>query len=177
MVFFLQTTLEPARSPLRNKRTVAAGAQLQRVELKESTQPSKPQRKRRLQWGVQGQTVVETHGKRHPAGPSSVDWFLLLKTYGKYIGAIAFVDDYNAWVMGPSAEANKEGSQAIIGRALDRRGGAESRSKGDKIVMIHTTRRPDRISTRPFSIKGEAIAPKEPAKILGVIMDSGLRYA
>jgi hypothetical protein len=91
-------------------------------------------------------------------------------------GAMAFVDDYNAWVTGPSAEANREGIQTIINRALEweRRSGATF--EGDKTVIIHFTRRPDRTSTRPFTIKGEAIAPKETAKILGVIMDSELRY-
>jgi endonuclease/exonuclease/phosphatase family metal-dependent hydrolase/ribonuclease HI len=91
-------------------------------------------------------------------------------------GSMAFVDDYNAWVTGPTAEANREGIQAIIDRAMEweRRSGATF--EGDKTVIIHFTRRPDRTSTRPFSIKGEAIAPKETAKILGVIMDSGLRY-
>ena len=91
-------------------------------------------------------------------------------------GAMAFVDDYNAWVTGPSAEANREGVQAIIDRAIEweRRSGATF--EGDKTVIIHFTRRPDRTSTRPFTIKGEVIAPKETAKILGVIMDSGLRY-
>jgi hypothetical protein len=91
-------------------------------------------------------------------------------------GSMAFVDDYSAWVTGPSAEANREGIQAIIDRAMDweRRSGATF--EGEKTVIIHFTRRPDRVSSRPFSIKGEAIAPKETAKILGVIMDSGLRY-
>jgi hypothetical protein len=56
----------------------------------------------------------------------------------------------------------------------------ERRSKatfeGDKTVIIHFTRWPDQTSTRPLTIKGEAIAPKETAKILGVIIDLGLRY-
>lgn len=91
-------------------------------------------------------------------------------------GSMAFVDDYSAWVTGPSAEANREGIQTIIDGAMDweRRSGATF--EGEKTVIIHFTRRSDRVSTRPFTIKGEAIAPKETAKILGVIMDSGLRY-
>ena len=91
-------------------------------------------------------------------------------------GSIAFVDDYNAWVTGSSADANREGIQAIIDKAMDweRRSGATF--EGKKTAIIHFTRRHDRISTRPFTIKGEAIAPKEATKILGVVMDSGLRY-
>ena len=34
-------------------------------------------------------------------------------------GSMAFVDDYSAWVTGPSAEANREGIQSIIDRAID----------------------------------------------------------
>jgi hypothetical protein len=92
-------------------------------------------------------------------------------------GSMAFVDDYNAWVTGPLAKANREGIQAIINRAMEweRRSGATF--EGDKTVIIHFTRRLDRTSTRPFTIRGEAIAPKETAKILGVIMDSELWYA
>jgi hypothetical protein len=89
---------------------------------------------------------------------------------------MAFVDNYNAWVIGPSAEVNREGIQAIINRAIEweRRSGATF--EGDKTVIIHFIRRLDRTSTRPFTIKGKAIAPKETAKILGVIMDLGLWY-
>ena len=48
--------------------------------------------------------------------------------------------------------------------------------EGKKTVIVHFTRLPDRITTRPFTNKGEAIARKETVKILGVIIDSGLRY-
>ena len=34
-------------------------------------------------------------------------------------GSMAFVDDYTAWVTGPTAEANREGIQAIIDEALN----------------------------------------------------------
>ncbi|RKK31995.1 hypothetical protein BFJ69_g18777, partial [Fusarium oxysporum] len=63
-------------------------------------------------------------------------------------GSIAFVDDYSAWVTGPTVEDNREGIQAII----------------------------DRTSRIPFTIKGDVIKPKRKAKILGVIMDAGLRF-
>jgi hypothetical protein len=92
-------------------------------------------------------------------------------------GSIAFVDDFSAWVTGPSAEANREGIQAIIDRAVDWEKRSGATFEGEKTVIIHFTRRPNRVSTRSFTIKGEAIEPKETAKILGVIMDSELRYA
>jgi hypothetical protein len=89
---------------------------------------------------------------------------------------MAFVDDHNAWVTGPSAEANHESIQAIVDRAIDweRRSGATFESV--KTVIIHFTRRRDKTSTRPFTIKGEEISAKETAKILGVVLDSQLRY-
>ena len=89
---------------------------------------------------------------------------------------MAFVDDYSAWVTGSSAEANREGIQAIIGKAInwEKRSGATF--EGEKTVIIHFTRRPDRTSSTPFSIKGESIKPQETAKILGVVMDAQLRY-
>ncbi|EAQ84332.1 hypothetical protein CHGG_08346 [Chaetomium globosum CBS 148.51] len=91
-------------------------------------------------------------------------------------GSIAFVDDYTAWVTGPSAEANRAGIQAIIDRALDweRRSGAQFES--DKTAIIHFTRNKERSSEQPFSVKGDMVKPTESAKILGVVMDRELRY-
>src|SRR5882757_174563 len=72
-------------------------------------------------------------------------------------GSMAFVDEYSAWVTGPSAEANREGIQAIIDRAMDweRRSGATF--EGEKTVIIHFTRRPDRTSTRPNQYQTEPV--------------------
>ncbi|RKK97848.1 hypothetical protein BFJ70_g17589, partial [Fusarium oxysporum] len=91
-------------------------------------------------------------------------------------GSIAFVDDYSAWVTDPTAEDNREGIQAIIDRALDweRRSGATFEC--DKTTIVHFTRVIDRTSRIPFTIKGGVIKPKRKAKILGVIMDAGLRF-
>lgn len=91
-------------------------------------------------------------------------------------GSIAFVDDYTAWVTGHSAETNQEGLQAIVDRALDweRRSGATF--EGEKTTLIHFTRNMSRISTTPLVIKGKAVEPTDTAKILGVVMDSELRY-
>jgi hypothetical protein len=91
-------------------------------------------------------------------------------------GSIAFVDDYTAWVVGPSAEANRAGIQAIIDRALDweRRSGAQF--EGEKTAIVHFTRNKDRSSETPFIVKGDTVKPKESAKILGVTMDCELRY-
>ncbi|GKU13046.1 unnamed protein product, partial [Fusarium langsethiae] len=91
-------------------------------------------------------------------------------------GAIAFVDDYTAWVSGPTAQSNRRGIQAIIDKALDweRRSGATF--EAEKTAIIHFTRYTSRIDSEPFIIKGERVFPKDHVKILGAIMDSRLRY-
>jgi hypothetical protein len=91
-------------------------------------------------------------------------------------GSIAFVDDYSAWVIGQSADANREGIQTIIDRAIEweKRSGAVFES--DKTTIMHFTRTQNRSDNTPFHIKGETVAPKQNVKILGVIMDVGLRY-
>jgi hypothetical protein len=91
-------------------------------------------------------------------------------------GAIAFVDDYSAWVTGPSAEANRDGIQAIIDRAMEWEKRSGATFEGEKTILIHFTRRKDRANAAPFMIKGERVTPSNTAKILGVVMDTELRY-
>ena len=85
-------------------------------------------------------------------------------------GSIAFVDDYTAWVTGHSAEANREGVQAIIDQATEweRRSGATFES--DKTVLVHFTRNASRNDQRPMMVKGREIHPATQANILGVVM-------
>jgi hypothetical protein len=89
---------------------------------------------------------------------------------------MAFVDDYNAWVVGPSADANREGIQAIINRALDWEKRSGATFEGEKTAIVHFSRLADRISSTPYVIKGKTSTPQASAKVLGVVMDSGLRY-
>ncbi|KAF5255486.1 hypothetical protein FOXYS1_14104, partial [Fusarium oxysporum] len=91
-------------------------------------------------------------------------------------GAIAFVDDYTAWVSGPTAQSNRRGIQASIDKALDweRRSGATF--EAEKTAIIYFTRYTGRVDSEPFAIKGERVFPKDQVKILGVIMDSRLHY-
>ena len=91
-------------------------------------------------------------------------------------GSIAFVDDYSAWVTGPTAEANREGIQAIIDDALEWEARSGATFEADKTTVIHFTRATVRNSDRPFLIKGEEVKPRHSAKILGVVMDVELRY-
>ncbi|EAQ93820.1 hypothetical protein CHGG_02055 [Chaetomium globosum CBS 148.51] len=85
-------------------------------------------------------------------------------------GAIAFVDDYTAWVTGPSAESNRTGIQAIIDKALDweKRSGAQF--EGEKTAIIHSTRNMERFSEQPFSVKGEVHIARTAAKGLAAAL-------
>ena len=89
---------------------------------------------------------------------------------------MAFVDDYSAWVAGPTAAANQKTSEAIVERALEweRRSGATF--EGEKTVLVDFTQDPRRDDMTPILVKGEPISPTRKAKILGVIMDSELRF-
>ncbi|KAK4065820.1 hypothetical protein Purlil1_14013 [Purpureocillium lilacinum] len=78
-------------------------------------------------------------------------------------GSIAFIDDYSAWVTGPTAEANRA-----------KRSGATFET--DKTTIIHFTRTKARSSNTSFWVEGLEVKPKDSAKILGVIIDAGLRY-
>ena len=91
-------------------------------------------------------------------------------------GAIAFVDDFNAWVTGPTAQSNRAGIETIINEALDweRRSGATF--EAEKTAIIHFTPKASKLEREPFTIKGQTIKPKDHIKILGVIMDSRLKY-
>ena len=91
-------------------------------------------------------------------------------------GSMAFVDDYNTWVTGPSAAANREGIQAIINRAInwEKRSGATF--EGEKTILVYFTRNADRTSTTPFIIKGKTVVLEYTVKILGVVIDVELQY-
>jgi Reverse transcriptase (RNA-dependent DNA polymerase) len=91
-------------------------------------------------------------------------------------GSMAFVDDYTAWVTGSTAEANREGIQAIINEALDWEKRSGATFKGKKTTLVHFTRCRNRSSTTPITIKEEVVTLKETAKILEVTIDSKLRY-
>ncbi|EGU72476.1 hypothetical protein FOXB_17015, partial [Fusarium oxysporum f. sp. conglutinans Fo5176] len=93
-----------------------------------------------------------------------------------YGGAVAFVDDFTAWVTGPTAESNCDGIKSIIKKALDweRRSGATFET--EKTAIIHFTRKAYKSDSEPFTIRGQLVRPKTQVKVLGVIMDSGLKY-
>ncbi|KAI2669704.1 hypothetical protein LCP963914a_9892 [Penicillium roqueforti] len=91
-------------------------------------------------------------------------------------GAIAFVDDFTAWVTGPTAQSNREGIEAIANEALDweRRSGATF--EAEKTAIIHFAPKTRKSDHGPFIIKGQTVIPKDHVKILGVLMDTRLKY-
>ncbi len=91
-------------------------------------------------------------------------------------GAIAFVDDFTAWVTGPTAQSNRQGIEAIIQDALawERRSGATF--EAEKTAIIHFTRKSYKSDSEPFEIKGRSVQPKNQTKILGVIMDAKIKF-
>ncbi|KAJ5730151.1 uncharacterized protein N7483_004659 [Penicillium malachiteum] len=91
-------------------------------------------------------------------------------------GAVAFVDDYTAWVTGPTTQSNREGIEAIINQALDweRRSGATF--EADKTAIIHFAPKMRKVNHEPFTIKGQTVIPRDHVKILGVLMDTRLKY-
>ena len=91
-------------------------------------------------------------------------------------GAVAFVDDFTAWVTGPTAQSNRQGIEAIINEALDweRRSGATF--EAEKTAVIHFAPKTGKSDHEPFTIKGQTVVPKDHVKILGVLMDTRLKY-
>jgi hypothetical protein len=92
-------------------------------------------------------------------------------------GSIGFIDDYNAWVIGPSAAENTRKLQTqLLPRAekWTRESGAVF--EAEKTTFIHFVRplQPDRVPSNHLIFGNKTIAPKRSAKILGVTMDSGL---
>ncbi|EAQ90422.1 hypothetical protein CHGG_02357 [Chaetomium globosum CBS 148.51] len=91
-------------------------------------------------------------------------------------GAIAFMDDFTAWITGPTAQSNREGIEAIIRDALDWETRSGATFNVQKIAIIHFTRVIHKTDAQPFTIKGQIVEPQDHVKILGVLMDTKLKY-
>jgi hypothetical protein len=92
-------------------------------------------------------------------------------------GAIAFVDDYTAWVVGKTAAENMDRLQSIVQRATEWESRSGASFEGDKTAFIHFTRNSTRqAADEPITVKGEEIRPTPTVKILDVVTDTRLRY-
>jgi hypothetical protein len=91
-------------------------------------------------------------------------------------GAIAFVDDFTAWVTGPTVQSNREGITTIINEALDWEKRSGATFEADKTAIIHFAPKARKVDQEPFTVKGQTVEPKNKVKILGVLMDTRLKY-
>jgi Reverse transcriptase (RNA-dependent DNA polymerase) len=79
-------------------------------------------------------------------------------------GAIAFVDDFTAWVTGPTAQSNREGIETIINDALDWERRSGTTFEAEKTAIIHFTRKPYKSESEPFNIKGQRGPTEKPCR-------------
>lgn len=92
-------------------------------------------------------------------------------------GAIAFVDDYNAWVVGDTAAENTRRLQAeLIPRVQQWEQESGATFEASKTCFIHFTRNTRKQADTPLHIKDALIAPSSTAKVLGVILDQALWF-
>jgi ribonuclease HI/exonuclease III len=91
-------------------------------------------------------------------------------------GAIAFVDDFTAWVTGPTVQSNRAGIEAIINDALEWEKRSGATFEAEKTAIIHFTKKSYKTNADSFTIKGQTVQPKKCVKILGVLMDDKLKY-
>ena len=91
-------------------------------------------------------------------------------------GAIAFVDDFSAWVTGPTVQSNRAGIEAIINDALEWEKRSGATFEAEKTAIIHFTKKSYKTNADSFIIKGQTVQPKKCVKILGVLMDDKLKY-
>jgi hypothetical protein len=92
-------------------------------------------------------------------------------------GSIGFIDDYNAWVTGPSAAENTRKLQTqLLPRAEKWARESGAVFEAQKTAFIHFVRplQPDRGPSNHLVFGNTTIAPKRTVKILGVTLDSGL---
>jgi hypothetical protein len=90
-------------------------------------------------------------------------------------GALGFVDDFNAWVVGKDEEQNILAVQESILPHAERwvkQSGATF--EADKTSFIHFRRRANPDDSRPLYFGGKAILPQQSVKVLGVVLDKKL---
>ena len=90
-------------------------------------------------------------------------------------GALDFVDDFNAWVVGSDAEQNTKAIQDTIiphAEQWSRRSGATF--EADKTSLIRFTRRPVLNDPPNLRFGDTEITPSQSVKVLGVTLDTKL---
>lgn len=73
-------------------------------------------------------------------------------------------------------QSNRQGIETIVNEALDWERGSGATFEAEKTAIIHFAHKAHRLDSGPFTIKGETVEPKDHVKILGVIMNTKLKY-
>ena len=74
-------------------------------------------------------------------------------------GVITFINNYTAWVVGESAEANIISLKKIINHVLAWESCSGATFEGKKTALMYFTRNPRLHSDKPLNIKGVDIPP------------------
>ncbi|KAB2568601.1 putative RNA-directed DNA polymerase from transposon BS [Lasiodiplodia theobromae] len=102
---------------------------------------------------------------------------LVQSVTNKNKGAIAFIDDYSAWVTGSSASENVAKLQrTVVAQAEEWEAASGATFEAEKTTLVHFTRNEQRRCNQPVVVKGREVHPKTEAKILGVVFDQELRF-
>ena len=91
-------------------------------------------------------------------------------------GAMAFVDDYTAWVVGKTTAENRDCLQTIVQQATAWESRSGASFEGDKTSFVHFTRNSHQAADEPIIVKGQDFRHASKVKILGLAVDSELRY-
>jgi hypothetical protein len=92
-------------------------------------------------------------------------------------GAIAFVDDYSAWVTGPDVETNTAVIQAqLIPRAEEWAKESGATFQAEKTSFIHFTRSAVKSKQTTVRVGMETITSSNSIKLLGVVLDAKLLF-
>jgi len=90
-------------------------------------------------------------------------------------GALGFVDDFNAWVIGgDEGETTRLIQETIIPHAERWAKESGATFEADKTSLIHFTKKPRPAGPEPVWFDGNRIYPKGAVKVLGVILDERL---
>lgn len=142
-------------------------------------------RKATISLNGQDSTVFELDAPGLPQGsPLSSILFLFFNAnlvqnvVNAHQGSIAFVDDYTAWVTGPSAVENtRKIQERFITKAEAWEASSGAAFQPEKTAFIHFSRNTGKLEDNTgLVIGGVEVHPSETVKILGVVFDRQLRF-
>ena len=84
--------------------------------------------------------------------------------------------DYTAWVIGKNAEANTARIRNIVDHALAWKSSSGVTFKGEKTALVYFVKNPRLQGSSSLYTRSVEVRLQEEAKVLCVIMDSGLHF-